>query len=70
MVVYLKQGADCFAYGQANATAISKLHHFLPHLNPDWFTFLVPFTQVDLEKRLLNGCSSSSSVYKFFVTFS
>ena len=48
-----------FAHGQANATAIPKPHHFLPNLNPDWFTFRP--TQVVLEKRLLNGCSSSSS---------
>jgi len=32
-------GARCrlFAYGPADATAISKPHHLLPHLNPDWF---------------------------------
>jgi len=26
-----------FAYGPADATAISKPRHLLPHLNPDWF---------------------------------
>ena len=26
-----------FAYGPADATVISKPHHLLPHLNPDWF---------------------------------
>jgi len=26
-----------FAYGPADATAISKPHHLLPHFNPDWF---------------------------------
>jgi len=26
-----------FAYGLADATAISKLYHLLPYLNPDWF---------------------------------
>jgi len=26
-----------FAYGSADATAILKPHHLLPHLNPDWF---------------------------------
>jgi len=26
-----------FAYGPADATAIQKRHHLLPHLNPDWF---------------------------------
>ena len=32
-------GARCrlFAYGPADATAIPKPHHLLPHLNPDWF---------------------------------
>ena len=56
-------GARCrlFAYGPADATAIPKPHHLLPHLNPDWF-YLSPFwyqlTQVVLEKRPLNGCGS------------
>jgi len=42
-VVFLS-GARCklFAYGPADATAVPKPHHLLPHLNPDWFTFLVP----------------------------
>jgi len=30
------------AYGPADATAVPKPHHLLPHLNPDWFAFLVP----------------------------
>jgi len=30
-----------FAYGTADATAISKPHRPLPYLNPDWFN--VPF---------------------------
>ena len=32
-------GARCrlFACDPADATAIPKLHNFLPHLNPDWF---------------------------------
>jgi len=32
-------GARCrlLAYGPANATAITKPDHLLPHLNPDWF---------------------------------
>jgi len=34
-------GARCrlFAYGPADATAIPKPRHLLPHLNPDWFYF-------------------------------
>ena len=30
-----------FAYGPADATAIPEPHHLLPHLNLDWFTFLI-----------------------------
>ena len=41
-----------FAHGPADATAISKPHNLLLHLNTDWCTFL--------EKRPLNWCSSSS----------
>ena len=29
------------AYGRADANAVPKPDHLLPHLNPDWFTFLV-----------------------------
>ena len=45
-----------FAYGPADAASILKPHHLLPHLNADWFYRL---TQVVLEKRPLNECSSS-----------
>ena len=31
-----------FAFGPADATAIPKPHHLSPHLNPDWFSFVVP----------------------------
>ena len=62
--VYLS-GARCrlFAYGPADATAIPKPHHLLPHyLNRDWFLpFRSGLTQVVLEKRLLHRCSSSNS---------
>jgi len=32
-------GVRCrlFAYGPADATAVPKPHHLLPHLDPDWF---------------------------------
>ena len=51
-----------FLYGPAAATAVPKPHHLLPHLNPDWFlSFWYQLTEVVLQKRLLNGCSSSSS---------
>jgi len=56
-------GARCrlFAYGSADATAIPKPRHLLPHLNsrlvlPFWYRL----TQVVLEKRPLNGYSISS----------
>ena len=37
MVISLERGADCLHYRPADATAIPKPHHLLPHLNPDWF---------------------------------
>ena len=48
-----------FASGPADATAIPKRRHLLPHLNPDWFYLTGLITQVILEKRPLNGCSTS-----------
>ena len=49
-------GARCkwFAYGPADATAT---RHLLLQSNPECFTFLVPVSQVVLEKRLLRECS-------------
>ena len=41
MVICLEQGADCFAYGPVDATAIPKPHHILPQIQ-NGFTFLVP----------------------------
>jgi len=36
--------------------------HLLPHLNPDWcLPFWYQLSQVDLEKKPLNSCSSNSS---------
>jgi len=66
-------GARCrlFACGPADATAIPKPHHLLPHLNPDWFYLSgtsLPMLSwkrgrltavVLLLLQLLNGCSSS-----------
>ena len=49
-----------FAYGSADATAIPKPHNLLPHLSQTSFIFLVGLTQIFLEKRPLDGCSSSS----------
>jgi len=47
-----------FAYGSADATA-SQNPIISTHLNPDWF-YLSGTTQVVLEKRPLNGCSSNA----------
>jgi len=44
-----------FACGPADATAIPKPHHLLPHLNPDWLTFLAPAYLGCPGKRPLNG---------------
>ena len=52
-------GARCrlFAYGPADTTAIPKPHHIKSRLVlPFWYLL----TQVVLEKRPLNSCSSSS----------
>jgi len=45
VVICLQRGADCLHMVQ------------LPHLNPDWFYFLVPAYLGCPEKRPLNGCS-------------
>ena len=53
-----------FAYGPADATASPKPHHLLLRLNRDLFYVSgtgLPLTQVVLEKRSLNGRTSSSS---------
>jgi len=57
-------GVRCrlFAYDPAYATAFPKPHRLLSRLNPDWF--YLSCTQVVLEKRPLNGFSSSSSSTK------
>jgi len=48
VVVRLEPGADCLLL------SIPKLHHLVPHLNPDWFTFLVPANLDCPGKRPLN----------------
>ena len=63
---YLSEARCRLAYVPADATAIPKLHHLLPHLNADWFLpFWYQLTQVVLEKRLVNGCSSISSIWQW-----
>jgi len=50
----MERGADCLPLHP-------KPHHLLPHLNQDWIYLSDSLTQVVLEKRPLNGCSSNSS---------
>ena len=61
MVICLQRGADClhiqFAYVPADATAISKSHHLLPHLNPERY-------RLTLEKRPLNRRSGGVVQYE------
>ena len=43
MVICLQRGADCLhIVTPADATAIPKPHHLLPHINRGWFTLLLP----------------------------
>ena len=46
-----------FAYAPADATAIPKPHHLLPHLNPDWF--YLSGTGLPRLSWKRGGCSSS-----------
>ena len=54
MVICLERGADCLHMVQLMPPH-PKPHQLLPHLNPFWYRL----TQVVLEKRPLNGCSSN-----------
>jgi len=65
--VWYPSGVKCrlFVYGPADATAIPKPDHLLPHLNPDWIYLsgIYQLTQVVPEKRPLNRCSSCLSFF-------
>jgi len=37
VLVWCRLRCRLFAHGPADAIAISKPHHLLPHSNPDWF---------------------------------
>ena len=37
VLVWLSASCRLFAYGPADATGVSKPHHLLPRLHPDWF---------------------------------
>ena len=56
-------GARCglFAFGPADATAIQKPHHLLPHLNPDWFYLCGTSVPWLSWKEAVKRCNSSSS---------
>jgi len=62
--ICLERGAArLFAHDSADATATTKPHQLLPHLNPGWFYFSgtgLP-KLYRKEKMSLNGCSSNSS---------
>ena len=48
-----------FVYGPADATAIPKLHHILPHSNQDWFYLSgAVLPMLSWKKRPLNWCSN------------
>ena len=69
VVVCLERGADCLHMVQ-----LMPLHPLTPSSLASFKSILVlPFwyrlTQVVLEKRLLNGCISSSDEFLFFVLF-
>ena len=59
MAICLERGLDCLHMAQ-----LMPLHPQTPSslasLSQTGFTFLVPLTQVVLEKMPLNGCNSSS----------
>ena len=59
MVICLERGADYLHTVQLVAH-IPEPHYLLPHLNRLVLPFWYQLTQVVLEKRPLNGCSSSS----------
>ena len=60
MVIHLEQGADCL-----HVVQLMPLHpkprHLLPHVNSDWFTFLV------LAYPGHPGKEAAKRVYSFFV---
>ena len=63
MVICLERIADCLHMVQLMPLPSPKPHHLLPRLSPDWFYLSgTRLTKVVLEKRPLNGCSSSSYV--------
>jgi len=63
VVICLDRGADCLHIWSSWCHCIPKPRNLLPDLNPDWFHLYLSgtgITWVVVEKRLLNGCTSSS----------
>jgi len=58
MVICLQQGANDLHMVQLMPLPPD---HLLLQKKPEWFTFLVPAYPGGPRKRLLNGCSGSSS---------
>ena len=69
MVICLEQGADCFSYGPADASAIPKPRHLWPRLNPDWFCFSFLCPGKEEVKRVNVVGPSSSSMYVCIYSF-
>ena len=55
----IQKNVAVHSYNASCLCEVSKPHHLVLHLNPDWFYL----TRVVLERRLLNGCNSSSSSF-------
>jgi len=69
MLVWLSVWSELqifFAYGPAEATAIAKPHHLLPHCQTG-FTFLVPDYPGCPEKEAVKWASSSSIFFDYYV---
>jgi len=61
MIICLEQGANDFYMVQLMSL---PPHHLLLQLSPEWLPFWCQLTQVVVKKRPLNGCSSSSSMFR------
>ena len=56
-----------FAYGPADASAIPKSRHLLPHLNSDWFYLSGNGLPRLSWKEATNKCSSSTCSYLLYI---
>jgi len=62
VVICLERGADFFAYGPADATPSQNPLSLASFKSRQVLPFWYQLTQFVLERMLLNGCISSSSV--------